>query len=168
MTTWFRMSTLAVDDERLRMLDAADRWHFVALVCCYADEILKHDDPLMLRKAAVKLEVTADELAAVLHRLAEAGLIDSTTLQPAADFIVFTSADLRPSAEVWKATRERIFLRDDYTCRYCNARGVGLECDHVVPVSRGGTHEDSNLATACFDCNRSKRDKLLSEWRVLA
>jgi hypothetical protein len=74
----------------------------------------------------------------------------------------------RPSAEVWIIIRRRIFLRDNYTCRYCGKRGVRLECDHVVPVSRGGSHEDSNLATACFGCNRSKRAKTPSEWKRCA
>jgi 5-methylcytosine-specific restriction endonuclease McrA len=39
-----------------------------------------------------------------------------------------------------------------------------LECDHVIPVSRGGKNHIENLATACFKCNRSKNDNLLSEW----
>lgn len=73
-------------------------------------------------------------------------------------------ATLRPSAEVWAKIRSRIFERDDYTCQYCGVRGVKLECDHVVPVSRGGSNDDDNLKTACRDCNRSKRDKLIDEW----
>jgi hypothetical protein len=70
----------------------------------------------------------------------------------------------RPSGPVWSAIRARIFARDDYACRYCGGRGGRLECDHVVPVSLGGSHEDSNLVTACFDCNRSKRAKTVAEW----
>lgn len=70
----------------------------------------------------------------------------------------------RPASDVWKRLRDFAFRRDDYTCRYCGARAVRLECDHVVPVSRGGSHELTNLVTACFSCNRSKRNKLVSEW----
>jgi 5-methylcytosine-specific restriction endonuclease McrA len=70
----------------------------------------------------------------------------------------------RPDSHVWKRLRTTVFQRDDYTCQYCFERGGKLECDHIVPVSRGGNDELSNLATACFRCNRSKRDKLLSEW----
>lgn len=70
----------------------------------------------------------------------------------------------RPSSEVWRGIRTRIFARDDYTCQYCGKRGVRLECDHVIPVSKGGGHDDENLVTACFRCNRSKRDKLLNDW----
>ena len=58
-----------------------------------------------------------------------------------------------------------IFTRDDYTCQYCGVRGTKLECDHKHPVARGGSHDDENLVTACRTCNRSKRDKLITEWR---
>jgi hypothetical protein len=71
----------------------------------------------------------------------------------------------RPSSELWRVIRSRIFERDNYTCAYCGDRGVKLECDHVVPVSRGGDHTDENLVCSCFSCNRSKRDKLVNEWR---
>ncbi len=70
----------------------------------------------------------------------------------------------RPLAHEWRVLREAVFERDDYTCRYCGARGVRLECDHVMPVARGGSSDLANLATACFPCNRAKRDKTLEEW----
>lgn len=71
----------------------------------------------------------------------------------------------RPGQSVWSAIRMTVFRRDDFTCRYCGKRGVVLECDHVVPVSRGGSHDDTNLVTACVRCNRSKGSKLPEEWR---
>jgi hypothetical protein len=65
----------------------------------------------------------------------------------------------------WAKTRDRIFDRDGHSCTYCGSTG-SLECDHIVPVSRGGQHEDDNLTTACRPCNASKGAKLLSEWLV--
>lgn len=64
----------------------------------------------------------------------------------------------------WARLRSFVFARDDYTCAYCGTRGGRLECDHIVPLARGGSDHPGNLAAACFDCNRSKRDKLVSEW----
>lgn len=64
----------------------------------------------------------------------------------------------------WAALRAAVFERDSYTCLYCGACGVRLECDHVVPVSLGGASTMDNLATACLPCNRSKGAKTLSEW----
>jgi hypothetical protein len=60
---------------------------------------------------------------------------------------------------VGKGKRFEIFQRDGFTCRYCGRRppDVILEADHVVPVTSGGTDEDANLVTSCFDCNRGKR-----------
>lgn len=71
----------------------------------------------------------------------------------------------RLSPSLWIEMRRTVFTRDDFTCQYCGKRGVRLECDHVTPLSRGGSNELSNLATACFSCNRSKRDKTVEEWK---
>jgi HNH endonuclease len=64
-----------------------------------------------------------------------------------------------------KGKRFDIFRRDNFTCRYCGQRppDVVLEVDHIHPISKGGTDEDFNLITACYDCNRGKKAKLLSE-----
>ena len=72
----------------------------------------------------------------------------------------------RPSTDVWTALRAAVFGRDNYTCQYCGERAGRLECDHVDPVSNGGSHDTSNLVTACFKCNRSKGSKTLAEWRA--
>ena len=72
----------------------------------------------------------------------------------------------RPSVGEWALIRTRIFARDNFTCGYCGERGTKLECDHIVPVSRGGSNDDANLVTACFYCNRSKGGKMLAEWRM--
>jgi hypothetical protein len=72
----------------------------------------------------------------------------------------------RPSASVWAKLRSSVFRRDNFTCTYCTERGGRLECDHIIPVSRGGTEALENLTTACFACNRSKRAKTIQEWLI--
>lgn len=64
----------------------------------------------------------------------------------------------------WEKTRQRIFERDGRTCTYCGSTEA-LECDHVIPVAKGGGHDDDNLTTACKPCNLSKRDLLPDEWQ---
>lgn len=71
----------------------------------------------------------------------------------------------RPGSHEWRRLIKQVFERDDYTCTYCGARGVKLQCDHIDPVSRGGSSELDNLTTACEPCNRSKGAKRLEEWR---
>lgn len=70
----------------------------------------------------------------------------------------------RPPSHEWRDLRAYVFERDDYTCAYCGKRGVKLECDHIIPVARGGHNGVDNLVTSCKPCNRSKAGKLLSEW----
>jgi hypothetical protein len=66
--------------------------------------------------------------------------------------------------DAWSKLRQATFLRDNFTCQYCGDQSCELECDHVEPISKGGTNELGNLITACSECNRSKRGKLLHEW----
>ncbi len=47
-------------------------------------------------------------------------------------------------------------------CAYC--RGPAESIDHVIPLSKGGTHWPANIRPACLKCNASKRDKTLGEW----
>lgn len=68
-----------------------------------------------------------------------------------------------------KRIRFEVFKRDKFTCQYCgkSAPDVVLEVDHIKPVSKGGTNEMINLVTSCFDCNRGKSDKELSDDAVV-
>jgi 5-methylcytosine-specific restriction endonuclease McrA len=47
-------------------------------------------------------------------------------------------------------------------CSYCGAPSEHI--DHVIPISRGGTHSVGNLVGACAPCNRGKYDKFITEW----
>lgn len=59
-------------------------------------------------------------------------------------------------------TRFAVYRRDSYRCLHCNAE-TRLSIDHIVPVSRGGTHDIDNMQTLCRSCNSRKRDTLVSE-----
>lgn len=62
-----------------------------------------------------------------------------------------------------RATRPRfskgnVFLRDMYKCQYCNdsvTNATGT-MDHVLPVSKGGKTNWTNIVTACSPCNTKK------------
>ena len=61
--------------------------------------------------------------------------------------------------------RESIKERDHYTCCNCGNSTLTepnllLEIDHIIPVSKGGLTEESNLQTLCWKCNRSKGNKI--------
>jgi 5-methylcytosine-specific restriction endonuclease McrA len=49
-------------------------------------------------------------------------------------------------------------------CYNCNVT-ENLSIDHIIPLSRGGSHSIGNLLTLCRQCNSSKGSKLMMEWR---
>lgn len=60
----------------------------------------------------------------------------------------------------------RLLQRHRYCCAYCNRPlEESYHMDHVFPVSLGGSNGIGNLVPACPDCNVSKSNWFLSEWR---
>jgi 5-methylcytosine-specific restriction endonuclease McrA len=59
-------------------------------------------------------------------------------------------------------TRFNLFLRDEFCCQYCGAKG-DLTFDHVVPRSRGGITSWENVVAACSGCNLRKGSKSLGK-----
>jgi len=59
-----------------------------------------------------------------------------------------------------KRLRFKILERDGFKCNYCgrNPRehDTVLHVDHIIPLAKGGSSEESNLVTACIDCNQGK------------
>jgi 5-methylcytosine-specific restriction endonuclease McrA len=51
-------------------------------------------------------------------------------------------------------------------CACCKGdlKELGRHLDHIVPLSKGGAHEDANIQLLCPSCNTSKRDKLPHEF----
>ena len=68
----------------------------------------------------------------------------------------------RPSASArgycsagWKAARREVLVRDNYQCQVCGClvHGKRAHVDHIVPKSKGGGDEVSNLRTLCVSCH---------------
>ena len=59
-------------------------------------------------------------------------------------------------------TRFNVFLRDKFTCQYCNKpfSATELTFDHVVPRSKGGKTNWENVVAACTKCNFYKANKM--------
>lgn len=64
----------------------------------------------------------------------------------------------------WRRLRSQVKKRDRGICQYCNQHAPDGAVDHVIPLSRGGSDELSNLVWACQSCNSSKGDKTPQEW----
>ena len=68
-----------------------------------------------------------------------------------------------------QVTNTFLFARDRYRCQYCGRSTIELKPrqsltrDHLVPLSRGGTNEWTNVVTACSPCNTRKANHLPEE-----
>jgi 5-methylcytosine-specific restriction endonuclease McrA len=87
----------------------------------------------------------------------------------------------RPGWKVkwWQAIRQYVLKRDLCTCQHCGYTPAWMpvdltkhhyvdyraqtlqviEIDHIIPLSKGGTHEPDNLQVLCNRCNASKATK---------
>ena len=78
------------------------------------------------------------------------------------------------SSNLKTSLRQRIYKRDGWRCFFCGKDTSLYEVmdyvnsatiDHLQPEHRGGTHDDANLVTACYSCNKTKRYMTLEEYR---
>ncbi|HEY3547763.1 MAG TPA: HNH endonuclease, partial [Propionicimonas sp.] len=76
---------------------------------------------------------------------------------------------VRASAKVQEVVRRRVYDRDGWQCWIClgavdpDLRGRtrwAASLDHVLPLSRGGDHTESNLRLAHFGCNSARGAKV--------
>ena len=59
-------------------------------------------------------------------------------------------------------TRFNLFLRDQFSCQYCGAKGE-MTFDHVLSRSRGGRTTWENVVAACGRCNLRKANLTLRQ-----
>ena len=136
-----------LNDIRFRQLPDASKAHLICLLLLSAR---MHN---LLPNSPVKLE-----------RLI--GATEPLDLSAFADFVDFTTAektswqDRVANRRVPDSMRAAVLVRDGGRCRKCR-RSIKLEMDHIVPVSKGGKTEESNLQTLCRRCNRTKSRKLV-------
>ena len=68
-----------------------------------------------------------------------------------------------------QVTNTFLFARDHYRCQYCGRSAAELKPrealtrDHLIPMSRGGTNEWTNVVTACSTCNTRKSNHFPNE-----
>lgn len=58
---------------------------------------------------------------------------------------------------------KELFRLKNSPCRVCGST-KSIEIDHVIPLSRGGSHGIGNLQPLCKSCNTSKHARFMTEW----
>lgn len=73
---------------------------------------------------------------------------------------MMVTRDTRPTAArrgynaEWRRIRDEVLIQEPY-CRICRSR-PSVDVDHIVPLSRGGSHDRCNLQGLCISCHRRK------------
>lgn len=69
-----------------------------------------------------------------------------------------------PRRSIPRAVAERVRQAARQRCGYCRSPQhlvmARLEIEHIIPLARGGTDDESNLWLSCPLCNAFKADKL--------
>lgn len=62
-----------------------------------------------------------------------------------------------------KSDWEKLLTKQNHRCYYCGANKPLAE-DHVIPLSKNGSHSVSNIVAACKSCNSKKQNKTPEEF----
>lgn len=169
---WFRFYRAALHNPKvLRLTDKLHR-AWVNLLCCTDDDGYlpgAEDIALILRQPRKAASVTLGHLIVagffVQEGQGEESRIrahDWSDHQKRSDVSNERVAKYRSairesgsSLNAYAKHRSLVFGRDGHACIYCGSVEQ-LVLDHVVPVSKGGSHGPENLATACKRCNSGK------------
>jgi 5-methylcytosine-specific restriction endonuclease McrA len=106
--------------------------------------------------------------AIFLDRVAIVSLYDRTIRSPGHELRVPSVVALKEYVAQSRRppfTRFNVFLRDRFTCQYCQGGFPTHELtfDHLIPRSRGGRTSWTNIVTACTRCNLRKSNRLPAE-----
>ncbi len=88
-------------------------------------------------------------------------VVRSPSLEIRIPSVVVLKCFVKPQKRV-AFTRFNLFLRDEFCCQYCGAKG-DLTFDHVVPRARGGVTSWENVVAACARCNLRKGSRALHQ-----
>ncbi|MDE3121912.1 MAG: HNH endonuclease [Paracoccaceae bacterium] len=103
--------------------------------------------------------------AAFLDRVSIVAEYDAFVRSPTTEIRIPSVVVLKEFVQPQKRvafTRFNLFLRDEFCCQYCGARG-DLTFDHVIPRARGGITSWENVVAACSPCNLRKGSKSLKQ-----
>jgi 5-methylcytosine-specific restriction endonuclease McrA len=134
------------------------------------------------------MAVLYDEVHAQVERLARAVVARDSTAERYARGGLAASEWTARHVRVRPELQAGVFIRDSFICSYCGVKTVPLPilellglrltrgeltpesfllisttCNHIKPVTRGGSSARDNLATACWRCDATKADSLVGE-----
>lgn len=176
----FKHSCRLSSDRRMKRIEKKYGNQGYATYLILMESLCDTDDYVLDLSDFLQAELTAEEcmadsvtqLFSVIDCIAEVGLIDAEMWAQkkvySPDLVSDNQAEINVSyrasvAYDYQKHRSFVYQRDGHRCVYCGAH-QNLSLDHVVPLSRGGSNDLDNLATACRSCNSQKSNRTPDEW----
>ena len=72
------------------------------------------------------------------------------------------------SRNISSVTQRRVLRRDNYICQICNKPIPDNEVnfDHIIPWSKGGSSDESNIRLLCESCNKSRGNNFEDKYLI--
>ena len=105
------------------------------------------------KKAVVMVLLDKVEVVEEYDRMIRA--INFTLKLPA---VIRLNRFIKKRTPIFKFSRQNLYIRDGGRCQYCGSpfSQKELTYDHVIPRSRGGETDWTNVVTCCVRCNSRK------------
>jgi len=113
-------------------------------------------EPLMViswKKAAVMVILEKVEVVEEYDRI-----LRGVTVALRLPAVIRLTRYVRRKSPLVKFSRQNLYFRDSGRCQYCGTsfEHKELTYDHVIPRSKGGQTEWTNVVTCCTSCNLKK------------
>ena len=91
-------------------------------------------------------------------------LVRSPSWETKVPAVIMMKQYIKSKTEV-RFSKSNLYLRDQYKCQYCGNEFIRshLTMDHVIPISKGGQTEWTNIVAACNPCNSTKGNR--TDWK---
>ena len=150
------------------------RWAWIAILLITNEDGLVYGTSVSLARRA---NVSLAEMDEALHLLTSPDSMSSSQKEDGRRLVSVSEKVWRVvnygkwnhlgRQSIPRVTRQQILARDRGRCVVCGSR-IDLQIDHIIPVSRGGDNEPSNLRVLCRNHNLSKGGKLDEEWGAVS
>lgn len=107
------------------------------------------------------LEMNAENWQAFLR---QTDILEAEILTKASDGTLAKAIVRKGQRQIDSNVSWKVFRRDKYRCRYCNADNLPLTVDHLVRWEEGGPSTEANLFSCCKKCNRVRGDHSYDHW----
>jgi hypothetical protein len=151
-----------VYSKRDRGLTAIDRFMGAAVAHNLSDAIIQEAKGRLRSLAKLNRKVHSTYSASTIDAFIDAKIDENRLMQEQIEAIELEQQEAEQEAKnpryIPRAVMTEVWHRDGGRCVKCCSQ-VGLEFDHIIPVSLGGSSTANNVQLLCQQHNRSKGNR---------